>query len=228
MSPAATISAAQAPRIVLDVADRLFYERGIAAVGMDDVRDASGVSLRRLYSLYPSKRDLVAAWLDDRHVRWMQWFTDTVDRLTANDDANANTSGNDNGNDDASGNASGNDNYNDPLVATFDALVEWAESPGYRGCAFLNAIAETTEIDDSHRAIVAAHKRSLIDHLTALATQRSSISASQPPADDRPAWLPNAIAVLIDGAIVQSAVFGSTQPIIDARHAASRLSECTS
>ena len=32
---------------------------------------------------------------------------------------------------------------------------------------------------------------------------------------------------LIDGAIVQSAVFGSTQPIIDARHAASRLLELT-
>lgn len=199
MSPAATIPAAQAPRIVLDVADQLFYERGIAAVGMDDVRDASGVSLRRLYSLYPSKRDLVAAWLDDRHVRWMQWFTAAVDRLAVDG--------------------------TDPLVATFDALVEWAESPGYRGCAFLNAIAETTEIDQSHRAIVAAHKRSLIDHLTALATQRSCASASQRLADDRPVWLANSIAVLIDGAIVQSAVFGSTQPIIDARHAASRLSE---
>lgn len=199
MSPAATIPAAQAPRIVLDVADRLFYERGIAAVGMDDVRNASGVSLRRLYGLYPSKRDLVAAWLDDRHVRWMQWFTAAVERLTADD--------------------------TDPLVATFDALVEWAESPGYRGCAFLNAIAETTEIDESHRAIVAAHKRSLIDHLTSLATQRSNASAPERSADDRPTWLPNAIAVLIDGAIVQSAVFGSTQPIIDARHAASRLLE---
>ena len=41
------------------------------------------------------------------------------------------------------------------LVATFDALREWASSPDYRGCAFLNAIAETSEIDDAHRAIVA-------------------------------------------------------------------------
>ena len=202
MSPAATIPAAQAPRIVLDVADRLFYERGIAAVGMDDVRDASGASLRRLYGLYPSKRDLVAAWLHDRHVRWMQWFTVAVERLTTDD--------------------------TDPLVATFDALVEWAESPGYRGCAFLNAIAETTEIDASHRAIVAAHKRSLVDHLTSLAIQRSPQAAPHVQADLRPAWLPSAIAVLIDGAIVQSAVFGSTQPIIDARHAASRLLEHTS
>jgi AcrR family transcriptional regulator len=190
MSPAATIAAADAPRAILEAADRLFYERGIAAVGMDDVRDAAGVSLRRLYGIYPSKRDLVAGWLDDRHVRWMQWFTDAIERRSA---AGV-----------------------EPLLATFDALAEWAESPGYRGCAFLNAIAETTEIDDTHRSIVAAHKRSLIDHITNLATRAHH---------DAPAWLAPALGVLLDGAIVQSAVFGTVQPITDARCAAAQLLE---
>ena len=36
-------------------ADRLFYEHGIRPVGMDDIRDASGVSLKRLYRLFPAK-----------------------------------------------------------------------------------------------------------------------------------------------------------------------------
>lgn len=175
-------------RAVLDAADRLFYERGIAGVGMAEVRDAAGVSLRRLYGLYPGKKDLVAAWLDDRHVRWMNWFTSTVERETAEG--------------------------TDPLLATFDALDEWVSSPTYRGCAFLNAIAETTEIDDQHRRIVADHKRELTEHLATLAT------ASHPAA---PPWLPDAIAVLIDGAIVQSAVFGSAAPIAAARHAAAAL-----
>ena len=190
MSPATTIDATDAPRLILAAADRLFYERGIAAVGMDDIRDSAGVSLRRLYGLYPSKRELVAAWLDDRHDRWMHWFTTAIERRSADGV--------------------------DPLLATFDALVEWAESPGYRGCAFLNAIAETTEIDDAHRAIVAAHKRALIDHLAGLATQSSPLG---------PTWLAGAIGVLVDGAIVQSAVFGTTQPILDARSAATRLLE---
>jgi AcrR family transcriptional regulator len=177
-------------RRILDAADSLFYARGIAAVGMADVRDAAGVSLRRLYATYPSKRELVAAWLNDRHLRWMAWFTTTVDALVA---AGV-----------------------EPLLATFDALDEWVASPGYRGCAFLNAIAETTEIDDSHRAIVADHKRSLMHHLATLAAPRSDRSA---------AWLPDAIAVLIDGAIVQSAVFGTNAPITTARRAAARLLE---
>ncbi|MGB8857936.1 MAG: TetR/AcrR family transcriptional regulator [Ilumatobacteraceae bacterium] len=188
MSPAATMRRDESESAVLAAADTLFYARGIAGVGMAEVRDASGVSLRRLYALYPSKRDLVAAWLDDRHLRWMQWFTSSVARLT--------TTG------------------TEPLLATFDAIAEWVHSPGYRGCAFLNAIAETTEIDDAHRAIVAGHKRDLIEHLATLAT------TAHP---DAPVWLPEAIGALLDGAIVQTAVFGTDAPLLAARQCAAQL-----
>ena len=43
----------------LDAAEELFYSRGIQAVGMDDIRNASGVSLKRLYQLFPAKEQLV-------------------------------------------------------------------------------------------------------------------------------------------------------------------------
>jgi hypothetical protein len=102
----------------------------------------------------------------------------------------------------------------DPLVATFAAIEEWASGPSYRGCAFLNVIAETTEIDAEHRAIVADHKRDLVQYLASLAAQ------SHP---DAPEWLPRALAVLIDGCIVQAAVFGSVAPVRDARCAAEQL-----
>jgi AcrR family transcriptional regulator len=188
MSPAATRTVEDAGVAVLVAADRLFYERGVAGVGMDDVRDAAGVSLRRLYSLYPSKRDLVAAWLRDRHERWMTWFRGAVDASTAHGA--------------------------DPLVATFDAIEAWASSPSYRGCAFLNIIAETTEIDAEHRAIAADHKRELVQYLASLAATTHA---------DAPAWLPSVLGVLIDGAIVQAAVFGSVDPVRDARRAAAQL-----
>ncbi len=188
MSPVATMTPEASERAILDVADALFYKRGLALVTMAEVRDGAGVSLRRLYTLYPSKRDLVAAWLNDRHVTWMLWFTSAVDKRTRRGA--------------------------DALIATFDALREWSSSPSYRGCAFLNSIAETSEIDDEHRAIVANHKRELIAHLGALATR------DHPNA---PKWLPAAIGVLIDGAIVQSAVFGNAAPIHAAKQAATRL-----
>ena len=67
MSPAATMSVDTARRAVLRAADDLFYVHGIGGVVMSDIRDASGVSMRRLYSMFPSKSELVAAWLTDRH-----------------------------------------------------------------------------------------------------------------------------------------------------------------
>ncbi len=51
---------------ILDATDRLFYEHGIRAVGMDAIRDASGVSLKRLYRLYPAKDQLAEAMLRRR------------------------------------------------------------------------------------------------------------------------------------------------------------------
>jgi AcrR family transcriptional regulator len=190
MSRAQTIADDTAERLILDAADHLFYVRGNAGVGMADVRDAAGVSLRRLYTLHPSKGDLVSAWLRDRHTRWMQWFADAVESHA--------------------------DTRSDALLATFDALDQWVATPGYRGCAFLNSLAESSQIDDAHRVIIAAHKRSLIDYLAGLAARDHP---------DSPDWLVPAIAVLIDGAIVDMAVFGDHTPIVAARIAAEHLLE---
>ncbi len=190
MSPAATMSPDAALRSVLRAADELFYAHGISGVVMSDIRDASGVSMRRLYAMYPSKSELVAAWLTDRHDTWMAWFASSVERHV-------------------SGGA-------DPALATFDAIAEWVASPGYRGCAFINSLAETSEIDDTHRMIITAHKRDLVEHLAQLAAR------DHPQA---PSWLPAALAVIVDGAIVQCTVFASTDPLDAARSAVHQLLE---
>ncbi len=190
MSPAATMTTDESRHAVLRAADELFYARGITGVAMADVRDASGVSMRRLYMMYPSKRDLVAGWLTDRHETWMAWFTTSVeDHITAGAD---------------------------PVMATFDAIADWVTAPGYRGCAFINSLAETNEIGDSHRSIIAAHKRDLIEHLATLA------SRDHP---DAPDWLPAALGVIVDGAIVQCTIFASTEPLDAARSTVHQLLE---
>lgn len=192
MSPAATMTTDESRKAVLRAADELFYAQGITGVAIADIRDASGVSMRRLYTMYPSKRDLVAGWLADRHETWMAWFTTSVERhITAGAD---------------------------PVMATFDAIDDWVTSPDYRGCAFINSLAETNEIDDSHRTIIAGHKRDLIDHLANVA------SRSHPSA---PAWLPDALGVIVDGVIVQCTIFAGTEPIDAARSAVRRLLEAS-
>lgn len=56
---------------VLRKAETLFYERGVQQVGMDQVRAAAGVSLKRLYQLFPSKDQLVLDYLTARDDRWL-------------------------------------------------------------------------------------------------------------------------------------------------------------
>jgi AcrR family transcriptional regulator len=51
---------------ILAAADRLFYAKGIRAVGVDAVAAAAGVSKRTLYNHYPSKDALIAAYLQAR------------------------------------------------------------------------------------------------------------------------------------------------------------------
>lgn len=153
MTPVATMDDVTARASVLSAADRVFYERGVTGTGMAEIRDASGVSLRRLYGLHPSKAELVAAWLTDRHRTWMAWFEAAVEEQSATGV--------------------------EPLLAAFDAIASWSRTPGYRGCAFLNTAAEITEIDERHRAIIASHKRGLIAYLAALARDREFRSPDQ-------------------------------------------------
>jgi AcrR family transcriptional regulator len=99
----------------LDVAEQLFYSRGIQAVGMDDIRNASGVSLKRLYQLFPAKEQLVTAFLQRRDVRWRQLLVDHVDAYGTPDER---------------------------ILAVFDWLYGWFGEPGYRGCAWINSFGE--------------------------------------------------------------------------------------
>jgi AcrR family transcriptional regulator len=188
VSPAAKLDEKAARAAVLGAADSVFYARGVGGTGMAEIRDASSVSLRRLYGLYPSKRDLVAGWLEARHTSWMTWFRAGIESRVG---AGAT-----------------------PIDAIFDTLAEWASTPGYRGCAFLNTAAEVAEIDDRHLQIIADHKRGLVQYLAELMRRAGG---------SEPESLAMTLGVLVDGAIVQAAVFGSLDPIHAAKAASRRL-----
>lgn len=100
---------------VLDAAEALFYARGVHAVGMDDIRDASGVSLKRLYQLFPNKERLVTAYLQRREVSWQTQLEEHVART---------------------------DDPRQRPLAVFDWMHGWFRQPDYRGCAWINCYGE--------------------------------------------------------------------------------------
>lgn len=133
---------AEAHQRVLDAAEELFYERGIQAVGMDEIRTTAGVPLKRLYQCFPSKRELVEAYLRRRDRRWRDSLADHVARHAAT--------------------------AKDRPLAVFDWLHAWFSTDGFRGCAFLNAFGEFGTAEPGVADIARCHKTALQQYLAEL------------------------------------------------------------
>ncbi len=173
---------------LLAAAEQLIYSGGIHATGIDAIVRASGTARKSMYSHFASKNELVAAALQQRHLRWLNWFCAAVE---------------------AHGGSA-----HDRLVAVFDVLRTWFVSDGFHGCAFLNAAGEIGEPDDPVRRVAHAHKAELLAYLATLTGAYGlphGASLEQTTALARQ-WL-----VLIDGAIGVALVSGNPDAALDAR-----------
>jgi len=153
---------------ILDTASKLFYQKGIRATGVDRIAADSGMTKMTLYACFGSKEELVRAYLARRDQRWREWFKGAVERHPHRDPSRR------------------------PL-AIFDALAERLADPEFRGCAFINAMAELE--DREHPGYVAAseHKARVQDYVRGLLQASGYRDAGS---------LAKRFMVLIDGALV--------------------------
>ncbi|MFA5901308.1 MAG: helix-turn-helix domain-containing protein, partial [Hyphomicrobium sp.] len=56
---------------IIETALRLFYAHGTRSVGIDRIIAEADVAKMSFYNHFPSKADLVAVFLQERHSRWM-------------------------------------------------------------------------------------------------------------------------------------------------------------
>lgn len=107
---------ASARERLLDAAAELFYREGVQSVGIDRVIGHAGVAKASLYNTFGSKDELVHAYLQRRHASTTSRITAAIAR------------------------------HRTPrakLLAVFDTQAEVIQRPGYRGCAFSSASAES-------------------------------------------------------------------------------------
>lgn len=168
---------------ILETAQRLFYRHGIRAVGVDRIIAESGVAKMSFYRHFPSKKDLVIAFLERRHRFWMDWFTRRVREL-----AESRTS--------------------PSLGIIADALKEWFSEPDFRGCAFINTVAELSDDSAEERRIAADHKRELRDFVRTMIPERPGRSANDAA---------ELALLIIDGAIVRAQMTGNAEVAEEAR-----------
>jgi AcrR family transcriptional regulator len=144
---------------ILEAVDRLFYRQGIRAVGVDAIAADLGISKKTLYRLFPSKDDLVLAYLNGR-----------FRPLPANS----------------------NKPPAEQILANFDWIARsMSSAKDFRGCAFLNAIAELGDEDGEARDLAVRYKESRRLWYRELLTQLDV---------DDPDTLATQLALLIDGA----------------------------
>lgn len=115
---------------ILDAANELFYSQGIRATSADRIIEQVGITKVTFYRHFRTKSDLVVAYLEQQSAAERAWLESTA-------------------------------RGGDPLARARAIAADIGAascSPGFRGCAFINAAAEFADPEDAVRAAVAAHR----------------------------------------------------------------------
>jgi AcrR family transcriptional regulator len=148
-----TRETSEARQRILETADRLFYQDGIRAVGIDRIIAEAGVAKMSLYKHFQSKDDLILAVLQHREQNVLEFFRSAMERHGKK----AKT----------------------PLRAFFAALKDFFESPGFRGCPFQNAAVELADPAHPGTEFVRGHKLRFSEFLRGLVEQTVGKAAAK-------------------------------------------------
>lgn len=130
---------------LIDTAGDLFFRYGYRAIGVDTIVKESGVAKMTLYRYFPSKDDLIVAYLEQAHQTFWEWLNMAIKPYEGEPARQ--------------------------LEAIFTALEKLLRSPQCYGCAFLSAATEFPELDSpGHRAAL-AHKQAVRQRFRELAGQ---------------------------------------------------------
>lgn len=141
------------PGTVIAMADRLFYAHGIQVVTMDRIRAETGLSLKKLYSLFPSKEALLLAVLEHRQSTWMDGIARAAAAVAT---------------------------PRDKLLSVYDFLFEWFTDADYRGCGFINAFGEMGATVPAVARVAREQKASFQRYVAGLVEQAGAAASLAP------------------------------------------------
>jgi len=171
---------------ILEVASELFYQKGIQSVGVDAIITQADVARMSFYRHFKSKEGLVLAFLERRDEQLRDWFEAEVIRLAPDP--------------------------KDRPLAVFDLLAMRFATQDYRGCAFINTMAEYPNRADLVYQASAKHKALFQEYLARLL--RDAGFSLEHAAD---------LLLLFDGAVVSAVREGSVEPAFRAKRMVARI-----
>jgi AcrR family transcriptional regulator len=127
LRPGAGHPASPRERILAAASDR-FTRQGVGATGVDALIESAGVAKATFYRHFPSKDDLIVAWLRDPRTRW-------IERIRAEVEEAATPPA-------------------EVIPAFFGAVADWLEGDGARGCPYLDTAIGMADLAQAARTVV--------------------------------------------------------------------------
>jgi AcrR family transcriptional regulator len=155
---------------ILDTASRLFYDQGYHVTGINQIIEEADIARASLYNHFPSKTDLLLAYLDNTHASWFEELDAFLKPV---------------------------EGPRERLLALFDFRILRQRKFKYKGCHF-NRIAAEASDDQEVLTRVKKHKqrfRDLIHELVSQIPDRRSILDNDQLADTLFLLLEGGIAV---------------------------------
>ncbi len=143
---------------------------------------------RRRHRHFPTKDDLIAAYHEEEDRRHWQWFEEVI--------------------------ALHEGSPNAQLLAWFEACTQRLTESGFRGCAFLNALAEFSEADHPAHRCAVEHERALRWRLAQLSQQAGARD---------PESLADQLLLVSNGALASASIFGEASPAVQLKTIAVHL-----
>lgn len=131
--------------LVLDTATRLFTAHGVHAVGMDRLIAETGLAKMSVYRLYPTKDELVGAYLERLAKQIFGYIDADIERFA--------------------------DRPAGALLAILDAIEADLRRSDFRGCSFGNAASEFDQSHHPAREVARTYRTRLLDRLIAVSSQ---------------------------------------------------------
>ncbi|HMH22985.1 MAG TPA: TetR/AcrR family transcriptional regulator [Puia sp.] len=119
---------------VIDTVNRLFYEQGFQATGINQIIEESQVAKASLYEHFPSKEDILHVYLEEATARWITNFK------AFSEDRPAGAK---------------------KILALFDYRKHLAVTGHFKGCTFVRVAYELPDLSEESLDLIRRHKKNI-------------------------------------------------------------------
>lgn len=155
----ASVAFTSAKERLIETAYELFARRGVRGVGVDEIIATANVAKATFYRHFPTKNDLVLAFLERREEKWTHGLVEAGARSRSEDPEGQ-------------------------LLAIFDVFDEWfGKTDEFEACSFINVMLEMGTSHPLGEACV-----SYLDNIRSVVSQLASEAGLRDPDEFAHSW----------------------------------------